>query len=412
MTTTGLTHGKLPSSSTFVPMFSEEADDMEVHHPTSFRTSNNPDFTENHTWETNSPHLPIFSGSTGFSNRTAISVTPNPHSENSHTLFEALLDSQLQQQWISLLSVSENSSATEILHSSRFIDNEITQISMEGSERRVHPLVRKDSAFEPDDDVFLSSQSNHIDMYERGNQAFEVLEPIQGASKTLSGIELFLPDELLLNIFEHLLSFQSCLLACTEISRQWNRCVTPFLYHSPTFKSTFHWAMFLQTLLRPKRLHVHESFIRKIDLSPGAALADICVSASSLIQLSKQCPKLQYLSLSGCSIIRDVFYPEINEYQSMMQHTPQPGLTCVPVSAKEAIESLGKWCPQLRYVNLSGCDWVCVDNVLLLVKLCSNLEVLDLRKCLKIHWDTISTIQIVLGTNSTLNILWEAIRIV
>ncbi|ORX89219.1 hypothetical protein K493DRAFT_410554 [Basidiobolus meristosporus CBS 931.73] len=384
------------------PILAEETGDTETH--LTLLTTANPEFDGLPTRETNNLDLPMLASTTRSSHAAVNQPFSNLRSGDPPSFFDTLLDNQLQQHWVSLLEVNGSTSETGTQRSGAFINSEEAEqvFSLPG---------RKDSVLEQDDEFILTHQYRP-DTHEPGNQIFDEPDSTQPDSYSQSDLVLALPDELLLNIFQYLLSFQSCLLACTEISRQWNRCVTPFLYHSPTFKSTFHWAMFLQTLLRPKRLHVHESFVRRIDLSPGAALADICVSASSIIQLSEQCPKLQYLNLSGCSIVRDVFYPEINEYQSMMQHIPQPGLACVPISAREAIESLGKCCPQLQSVNLSGCDWVCVDNVLLLTKLCKNLEVLDLRKCLKIHWDSISAVQVVLGLNSRLNILWEAIRIV
>ncbi|KAK9718836.1 hypothetical protein K7432_005168 [Basidiobolus ranarum] len=205
-------------------------------------------------------------------------------------------------------------------------------------------------------------------------------------------LSFYLPDELLLQIFQYIAPLQASLNACAEVCRQWNRCVTPLLYYAPKFASTFHWALFIQTLLRPKRLHSHGMFVHRIDLSGRGQFNDICVSASSLIQLAFNCPKLSSLNLSGCSIFGDTFWRELREYQSMLQHVPQSDLTRVAISYKHAIHALATRCPNLQELYISGCDWVTVEVLHIIVRRFTSLKILDLTKCAKILSDNITLI--------------------
>ncbi|KAK9717344.1 hypothetical protein K7432_006282 [Basidiobolus ranarum] len=315
------------------------------------------------------------------------STSSNYPNGDAHFLVEALLDTRNDQpQCIFLSSFSETSPGMEVLRSSELIKG-WAQISVNIPEPNSVPFLRKESIFEEDNDISILLQQPGIEPNDRGKvEIFPSSSYIPQALQLSSNMRLDLPDELMLNIFQYISFYQTVLLTCAEVSRQWNRCVTPFLYHFPRFESTFHWAMFLQTLLRPTRLHTHGTFVRNIDLSPGATLGgNICVSASSIVQLCEQCPRLQYLNLSGCSIIPDIFYPEINEYQSTLQHVPHSGLICKTISTSEVIQAIGERCTQIEYMNLSGCEWMCIDNLLLLAKYCKKLKLLDLRKCEKIY---------------------------
>ncbi|KAG0356334.1 hypothetical protein BG005_004734 [Podila minutissima] len=61
-----------------------------------------------------------------------------------------------------------------------------------------------------------------------------------------------LPNEILLQVFEYLLSDQGTLFSCSLVSLNWHRCATSYLYRYPRFTSTLHWALFIQTLCRSK----------------------------------------------------------------------------------------------------------------------------------------------------------------
>ncbi|KAK9722021.1 hypothetical protein K7432_002993 [Basidiobolus ranarum] len=216
---------------------------------------------------------------------------------------------------------------------------------------------------------------------------------------------LHLPDELLLQIFQYITPCQVTLNSCAEVCRQWNRCATPLLYYSPRFASTFHWALFIQTLLRPERLHSHGSLIYHVNLSERDQVNDISVSASSLVQLAFNCPKLISLNLSGCSIFRDTFWKEIQEYQSMLQHIPQSDLTRVTINYKHAIHALATRCPNLKELSVSNCDWVTVEVLHIIVRRFTSLEVLDLRKCAKILSKNITSVHHVHHTRENETIL-------
>ncbi|KAF9167911.1 hypothetical protein BGX21_002467 [Mortierella sp. AD011] len=61
-----------------------------------------------------------------------------------------------------------------------------------------------------------------------------------------------LPNEILIQVFEKLLSDQQTLRRAALVCLDWNLCATVFLYRYPCFASTLHWALFVQTLCRAK----------------------------------------------------------------------------------------------------------------------------------------------------------------
>ncbi|KAF9096614.1 hypothetical protein BGX27_001103 [Mortierella sp. AM989] len=61
-----------------------------------------------------------------------------------------------------------------------------------------------------------------------------------------------LPNEILIQVFERLVADQQTLRGAASVCVDWNLCATVFLYRYPTFASTLHWALFIQTLCRAK----------------------------------------------------------------------------------------------------------------------------------------------------------------
>ncbi|RUS15637.1 hypothetical protein BC937DRAFT_92195 [Endogone sp. FLAS-F59071] len=248
--------------------------------------------------------------------------------------------------------------------------------------------------------------------------------------------ELNLPAELLIHVFSYLVESQPSLHACSIVSKQWSNCVCQLLYRHPRFADTFNWARFIITMTRPRQTYTFGDFVRSIDLSPPRTLpniihtpsvgtgtgvsaatmtttmtmtttptttttttwitptssAKITLTTSSLIQLSHICHTLVSLNLSHTTLYADTRITETGEYLSTLQHYAiQPGFTQVPVTAREALDALGRNCPDLREISVHGCEWVNNQIVWWIADACRALRRLDARKCGKCTIERLTT---------------------
>ncbi|KAG0210108.1 hypothetical protein BGX28_009649 [Mortierella sp. GBA30] len=110
----------------------------------------------------------------------------------------------------------------------------------------------------------------------------------------------------------------------------------------------------------------------------------IVITVSSLIQMARYCPKLELLSLGSAFLTQDNLYLETGDYESTIQPGPRAGLTFVPVVISDVAKALGQYCPNLRRLWLTGCEWVTIDALRVFVTYCRRLEALDLRHCSKV----------------------------
>ncbi|KAF9206362.1 hypothetical protein BGZ59_011725 [Podila verticillata] len=85
-----------------------------------------------------------------------------------------------------------------------------------------------------------------------GKKVVSKSSSLSSPSSSPSSSSQCLPNEILLQVFEYLLSDQGTLFSCTLVSLNWHRCATSYLYRYPRFASTLHWALFIQTLCRSK----------------------------------------------------------------------------------------------------------------------------------------------------------------
>ncbi|KAF9915569.1 hypothetical protein BX616_005857 [Lobosporangium transversale] len=109
----------------------------------------------------------------------------------------------------------------------------------------------------------------------------------------------------------------------------------------------------------------------------------ITITASSLIQMARHCPNLEFLCL-GSALMPDTLYLETGDYQSTLQPGPRTGLTYVNVTAMDGAKALGEYCPKLSKLLLAGCEWVTLDEVRYFAMFCRQLQTLDLRHCGKL----------------------------
>lgn len=79
------------------------------------------------------------------------------------------------------------------------------------------------------------------------------------------------------------------------------------------------------------------------------------VSDNGIHFIGKQCPELEYISLSNCSRITD-----------------------------ESLIALSHGCPKIKYLELSGCTQLSDNGFNSLCKACPDLHCLDLEECLHI----------------------------
>lgn len=87
--------------------------------------------------------------------------------------------------------------------------------------------------------------------------------------RVLKQKKIALPSELMFEIFNHLLDAdeQGSLYNATLVSRHWMNCATPLLFRHPKIHSTYRWATFLLTLMRPNQQYPFGEFVRSINLS-------------------------------------------------------------------------------------------------------------------------------------------------
>ncbi|KAG0167784.1 hypothetical protein DFQ29_000272 [Apophysomyces sp. BC1021] len=228
---------------------------------------------------------------------------------------------------------------------------------------------------------------------------------------------LSLPPEILMEIFNYLVTSQSSLYAAALVCKRWLPCVAPMLYRHCFINDTYRWATFLLTLARPKKAFDYGPFVNSVDLSSGKSLESmrdaeffrrqilpnnnrssssnvvspflrnltcVIVSTSSLIELSRTCSNLTTLNLSYTTLLYDSLVAETGEYLSTLQYYAiQPGLTHIKVPLEGAIYSIGQECRHLEEVKIQRCDWVTAQVVWAWVINCQNLKRLDARRSTK-----------------------------
>ncbi|KAF9538662.1 hypothetical protein EC957_006367 [Mortierella hygrophila] len=109
------------------------------------------------------------------------------------------------------------------------------------------------------------------------------------------------------------------------------------------------------------------------------------ITVSSLIQMARHCPNLEWLCLASTALADDTLYLETGDYMSTLQPGPRTGLTNVQVTVMEGIGALGQSCLNLRRVWLVGCDWVTHREVLALTASCRRLQMMDVRHCARLE---------------------------
>ncbi|KAH7057496.1 hypothetical protein BKA57DRAFT_447117 [Linnemannia elongata] len=109
------------------------------------------------------------------------------------------------------------------------------------------------------------------------------------------------------------------------------------------------------------------------------------ITVSSLIQMARHCPNLEWLCLASTALADDTLYLETGDYMSTLQPGPRTGLTNVQVTVMEGIGALGQSCPNLGRVWLVGCDWVTHREVLALTTSCRRLQMMDVRHCARLE---------------------------
>ncbi|KAI8837773.1 hypothetical protein BJ741DRAFT_603246 [Chytriomyces cf. hyalinus JEL632] len=109
------------------------------------------------------------------------------------------------------------------------------------------------------------------------------------------------------------------------------------------------------------------------------------VTAGSLIHLSRTCPNLKSLNLAHSALEPDTYFPELDQYQSMLLDVPDASLKRVFVSAADSILTLLRSCPRLLNLDLSGCAWVTLEVVDAIAEMKGHaLRALNLCKCANI----------------------------
>jgi hypothetical protein len=80
---------------------------------------------------------------------------------------------------------------------------------------------------------------------------------------------IVLPSELMFEILNVLLDAdeQGSLYNASLVSRHWMNCATPLLFRHPKIHSTYRWATFLLTLMRPNQQYSFGEFVRSVNLS-------------------------------------------------------------------------------------------------------------------------------------------------
>ncbi|KAG0290298.1 hypothetical protein BGZ96_006267 [Linnemannia gamsii] len=118
-----------------------------------------------------------------------------------------------------------------------------------------------------------------------------------------------------------------------------------------------------------------------IDKDAISTRKPMTITVSSLIQMARHCPNLEWLCLASTALADDTLYLETGDYMSTLQPGPRSGLTNIQVTVMEGIGALGQSCPNLGRVWLVGCDWVTHREVLALTKSCRRLQMMDVRHC-------------------------------
>ncbi|KAF9947151.1 hypothetical protein BGZ70_002852 [Mortierella alpina] len=126
------------------------------------------------------------------------------------------------------------------------------------------------------------------------------------------------------------------------------------------------------------------AMVQRVETSDPRYKKPITITVSSLIQMAQYCPKLKLLCLGSTILTPDTLFLETGDYQSTLQPGPRAGLTFVPVAVADVAKALGQYCPHLRQLWLSGCEWVTLDELRVFLTHCLRLEVLDLRHCGKL----------------------------
>ncbi|KAI1319708.1 hypothetical protein EDD11_003402 [Mortierella claussenii] len=107
------------------------------------------------------------------------------------------------------------------------------------------------------------------------------------------------------------------------------------------------------------------------------------ITVSSLVQMARHCPNLEFLCL-GSALMPDTMYLETGDYRSTLQPGSRVGLTYVAMTAADGAKALGDYCPKLHKLLMAGCEWVTVDEVRAFLTHCRRLQTLDLRHCGKL----------------------------
>ncbi|KAF8930139.1 hypothetical protein BGZ47_000733, partial [Haplosporangium gracile] len=122
-----------------------------------------------------------------------------------------------------------------------------------------------------------------------------------------------------------------------------------------------------------------------VEKDASSARKPMTITVSSLIQMARHCPNLQWLCLASTALADDTLYLETGDYMSTLQPGPRTGLTNVQVTVMEGIGALGQSCPNLGRVWLVGCDWVTHREVLALTTSCRRLQMMDVRHCARLE---------------------------
>lgn len=122
-----------------------------------------------------------------------------------------------------------------------------------------------------------------------------------------------------------------------------------------------------------------------IEKDASSTRKPMMITVSSLIQMARHCPNLEWLCLASTALADDTLYLETGDYMSTLQPGPRTGLTNVQVTVMEGIGALGQSCPNLGRVWLVGCDWVTHREVLALTTSCRRLQMMDVRHCARLE---------------------------
>ncbi|KAJ3047617.1 hypothetical protein HK097_011387 [Rhizophlyctis rosea] len=117
------------------------------------------------------------------------------------------------------------------------------------------------------------------------------------------------------------------------------------------------------------------------EAKPRSANPQLTIETSTLLQIAKHCPNLQFLSLAHSSIHVDVLIKETGDYLSSLAQDPPPYLTQVPIYPADAVRKIVEGCRELKSLDLRGCEWVDVGLVEGVVGAARELRALNLGKC-------------------------------